>query len=95
MNKGCTGDEKNVEIIFVSCDTTKEEFNEHFAELPFPGLMYGSPAIEKLEELFDVESIPVVPLLSKNGYVVYENVRRMITEKGADCFSELLAKCPS
>ena len=94
-NAGCDETNKNVEIIFASCDNNKEEYDEHFAELPFPGLPYGDPTIEKLEEVFDVENIPVVPLIRKNGTIGNDNVRRLINDSGAKCFQDLLKCDPS
>ncbi len=90
VNKGCTAENKNVEIVFVSCDNTKEEYDDHFTELPFPGIRYGDPVIEKLEECFDVGCIPVVPLIRKDGVIANENVRRIINDKGASCLDELI-----
>ncbi len=89
VNKSCTDETKNVEIIFVSCDTSKEEYDDHLSELPFPGIPFGDPLIEDLEEIFDVENIPVVPLIRKNGSIACENVRRIITEKGSEGYSDL------
>ena len=81
-----------MEIIFVSCDTDKEEFDYHLSELPFPAIPYGDDLIDRLEENFDIDNIPVVTLLRKDGSIGWPNVRRLITEKGIGCYTDLLMK---
>ena len=89
VNKGCTTT-KRVEIVFVSCDNEKEEFQEHLAELGFPAIPYESDKIADLEDDIEVEAIPIVPILSKaKGKVVFENARKLIQDSGFECFNKL------
>ncbi len=90
VNKGCEPKKRNVEIVFVSCDNSVEEHEEHFASMPYPGIPFDDPRIADLEEDLDVESIPIVPLLRKNGTIARDSVRQMIQTQGAKCFPELL-----
>eukprot|EP00826_Nyctotherus_ovalis_P061197 TRINITY_DN8685_c0_g1_i14.p2 TRINITY_DN8685_c0_g1~~TRINITY_DN8685_c0_g1_i14.p2 ORF type:complete len:129 (+),score=33.53 TRINITY_DN8685_c0_g1_i14:102-488(+) len=90
VNEGCEPGKKNVEIVFVSCDNSVEEFNEHIVPMPFPMLPFDSPKIADLEEDLDVESIPIVPLLRKDGTIARESVRQIIQVQGVHCLPELI-----
>lgn len=90
VNEGCKSGEKNVEIVFVSCDNSIKEFKEHIAPMQFPMLPFDSPKIADLEEDLDVESIPIVPLLRKDGTIARESVRQIIQTQGIKCLPELI-----
>ena len=90
VNANCDPNAKNVEIIFVSCNTTLEEHMENIAPMPFPMIPFDDPRIPILEENMDAASIPIVPLIRKNGTVARKNVRVLIQSQGALCFPELL-----
>ena len=90
VNKGCDPKKKNVEVVFVSCDNSEEEYDEHVANMPYPCIPFDDPRIADLEEDLDVESIPIVPLLRKNGTIARDSVRQLIQTQGIKCFPELL-----
>ena len=90
VNKSCEPGKKNVEIVFVSCDNSEDEFEEHFGAMPWPGIPFDDPRIADLEEDLDVESIPIVPLLRKNGTIAKDSVRQDIQKNGIKYFPELL-----
>ncbi len=90
VNKGCDPKHKNVEVVFVSCDNSVEEYEEHVAAMSYPSIPFDDPRIADLEEDLDVESIPIVPLLRKNGTIARDSVRQMIQTQGAKCFPDLL-----
>ena len=92
VNKGCDAKKKNVEVVFVSCDNSEEEYDEHVAEFPWPMIPFDDPRIADLEEDLDVESIPIVPLLKKSGVIAENSVRQIIQTQGAKCFSEIFKK---
>lgn len=88
VNKDCDPKKKNVEIIFVSCDNSEEEFREHVTDFPYPMIPFDDPRILDLIE--DKEAIPIVPLLRKDGSVAKDSVKKLITEKGAKCLEDLI-----
>ena len=90
VNKGCEWKHKNAEVIFVSCDNTEEEFNDHIDGMPYPLIPFGDDRITGLEENLDVESIPVVLILRKNGTIATTDARLLIQNKGAECLPDLL-----
>ena len=90
VNEGCKPNEKNVEIVFVSCDNSIEEFKEHIIPMQFPMIPFNSQKTIDLEEDLDIESIPIVPLLRKDGTIARENVRQMIKTQGVGCLPELI-----
>ncbi len=79
-----------MEIVFVSCDNSEEEFDEHFGVMPFPAIPFDDPRIADLEEDLDVEAIPIVPLLRKNGTIARDSVRQLIAKDGIKCLPELI-----
>eukprot|EP01022_Parablepharisma_sp_SALTPOND_P007721 TRINITY_DN1325_c0_g2_i1.p1 TRINITY_DN1325_c0_g2~~TRINITY_DN1325_c0_g2_i1.p1 ORF type:complete len:269 (+),score=33.56 TRINITY_DN1325_c0_g2_i1:116-922(+) len=88
-NKGSVGT-KTVEIIMVPCEDEEEAFQEHLKEVLWPTIPFGDPRILELQEKFEVDSIPVVMLIRKDGTVGCESVKKMIQTKGAKCVPELL-----
>ena len=91
INKGCLQPKKNVEIIFVTCDNSEEEFLEHFQEMPWPAIPYDDPRVAKLEDELEVDAIPILPILRKDGTIAKDNVRSLIANKGVGCFDELFS----
>ncbi len=90
VNKGCSGLNKRVEIVFVSCDNESHEFSEHFMELGLPAIPFESDKIADLEDSFEVEAIPILPILNKKtGAVAAENVRTLIQDAGTGCYDKL------
>ena len=89
INKDCIGDKKRVEIVFVSCDNSKEEFTSHAKEFAYACIPFDDPKIAELQDALEIETIPVVTLLKKNGAIAKENVRTFIEKKGTGCFEEL------
>ena len=89
VNKGTTGDKRRVEIVLVSCDNTEEEFNTHIKESPFPIIPFDEPKIGELQDALEIDTIPVVTLLRKDGTIAKENIRQIIQTKGPTCFEEI------
>jgi len=55
---------KKLEIIFVSRDNTKEEFDGYFGTMPWLALPYGSESVvNELSSLYEVEGIPTLVIL--------------------------------
>ena len=78
---------KNFEIIFVSSDKDEAQFNEYFAEMPWVALPYSERnRKEQLSGVFQVEGIPTLVILDKNGNVIRKDGRSAVASdpEGAD-----------
>ena len=51
---------KDMEIVFVSWDREKEQFDEYYQEMPWATFPFKDPRIEKLVRLFELEGIPAL-----------------------------------
>ncbi len=50
----------NMNIVFVSWDREKEQFDEYYQEMPWATFPFKDPRIEKLVSLFELEGIPAL-----------------------------------
>ena len=89
VNAGTIGDSKRVEIVYVSCDNTIEEFKKHSSEFIFPVIPFDDPIIAELQDALQIETIPVVTLLRKDGTIAKENIRQIIQTKNTGCFEDI------
>ena len=89
VNKGCIGDKKRVEIVFISCDNSIEEYKSHASEFPYACISFDDPKIVDLQDALEIENIPVVTLLRKDGTIAKENIRQIIQTKGINCFDDI------
>lgn len=83
-------EEKLLEIIFVSRDKNKEEFEEVYKEMPWLAFPFGDSRIKKLTEAHDVKGIPILIVLKKNGEAITINGKRDIMTEGYDVFQKWL-----
>ena len=91
INKGRSLGNRKVEIIFVSCDNSPDEYQDHLSALPFPAIPFESSKIADLEEDLDVDSIPIVPLVAKEGVILQDSVRMLIQKETPDfCLNEMI-----
>jgi len=58
---------KQIEILFVSSDQEEHQFREYFDTMPWTAIPFRDPIIEKLGEKFQVEGIPTLAIVSKDG----------------------------
>jgi len=65
----------DLEIIFVSCDNEKSEFDEYFSEMPWLTLPFKDPRCDALSERFEIEGIPCLVILDLD--------RKVVTKEGA------------
>jgi len=66
-----------------------EEYKEHAADFPYVCIPYEDPVISSLQDALEIDAIPVVTLLKKNGTIAKGNVRGEINTKGVGCLNEL------
>ncbi|CAI2383307.1 unnamed protein product [Moneuplotes crassus] len=76
---------KKFEIIYVSADRDQEQFNEHFAKMPWVAIPFDdTERIERLEDLCEPEMIPKLCFLTRNASEVTVDNAREIIEKAED-----------
>jgi nucleoredoxin len=67
---------KNFEVVFVSSDSSQEQFDEYFAEMPWLALPYAERERKgELSSEFSVSGIPMLLLFSPDGEL-YESAGR-------------------
>jgi len=84
----------SLEIVFVSSDSTMEEFEDYHKEMAFPALPYGRRDLkENLSEKFGVEGIPtLVAINPQTGELMYSeeedsvDFRSLVMEHGGSAF---------
>eukprot|EP00798_Chlamydomonas_sp_ICE-L_P011141 gene11141-18759_t len=75
------------EIIFVSSDKSKSEFDRYYAEMPWTAVPFTSSAVRsKLGKTFGLQGIPTLVIVSPEGKVVSGNARIAVAKKGASGF---------
>ena len=91
MNKGCDESNRKVEVIMVSCDNSEEEFKEHLKEVSWPAIAFESKQSIELEDMYEVEAIPILLLVRKDdGQVVNDNVRAIVLEGTENAYTTLI-----
>merc|ERR1712159_365782 len=74
--------EKNIEVIFVSCDQEESDFKEYYGTMPWLALPFQDQRIEKLEQKFKVNSIPRLVIVGKDEKILQEKgVWDVLTEE--------------
>ena len=82
----CKDKKKSFEIVFVSSDRSEDEFKEYFEEMPWCALSFKERTLKNtLSELYDVEGIPTLVLLTGNGELISKDGRSAIGG-GVDAF---------
>jgi nucleoredoxin len=80
-------DHEDFEIVFISSDRNQEAFDGYYAEMPWVALPYSlRDAKSELSDKFEVQGIPTLTLLDKNGEVLHKNGRSQVAEYGAKAF---------
>lgn len=84
-------EEKVLEIIYISKDKTKEDFDEFIKEMPWLCMEFGFKNIKRLIEIHEVKGIPLLAPLRKSGsigtIVTYEG-KKDVYELGEDAFQK-------
>ena len=82
--------EKNLEIVFVTCDQSQEQFNGYFSEMPWLAVPFGDQRCDLLSDMFECKSIPYLVILRPDGSVVTKNARNEVGQSGIECFNTWL-----
>jgi nucleoredoxin len=69
-------EDKILEIILVSRDKNKEDFEKLYNDMPWHSLPCKDGRIKKLIESYEIKGIPVLALLNKKGEIAFSDGRR-------------------
>lgn len=61
------------EVVFVSCDSSKQAFDKYYAEMPWLALPWGDPRIDSLCNRFGVNTVPRLVILRADGTILEKN----------------------
>ena len=68
-----------MEIIFVSSDRVEETFKDYFSMMGFKGVQYDDDR-DGIKQYHGVKGIPVLPLFSKSGVKLSDNLRTEVMQ---------------
>ena len=90
LYKKWNANDKKIEVVFVSFDNDKSQFEEYFGEMPWTALPFGDDRIQKLGDKFGVEGIPSLCIVSKDGKetCLSDNGREDVQLKGEKAIEE-------
>jgi nucleoredoxin len=71
---------KSIEIIFVSSDKDESQFQEYYEEMPWARLLFQDPRIAELKELCEVDGIPSLATISKEGKILNKDARGLAAD---------------
>lgn len=61
--------EKQFEIVLVTRDQNKEEFDNYFNKMPWLALPWDDPRINIFIDKYNIKTFPVLAILKKNGEI--------------------------
>ena len=82
--------EKKLEIILVSRDQNKDDFEEYYAQMPWLAIPFNDDRIPTLAEKYNIKGIPILLVLKKNGDVVTKAGKMDVTNEGSGAFDKWL-----
>jgi len=86
LYKECKEKKKKIEIVFVSSDRNEDAFKEYFEEMPWYALSFKERTLKtNLSELYEVQGIPSLILLTGKGDLITKEGRAAIGA-GVDAF---------
>ncbi|KAF3431258.1 hypothetical protein FNV43_RR25988 [Rhamnella rubrinervis] len=77
---------EDFEVVFVSSDLERQNFVEHFSQMPWYCLPYEDTRITYLNWYFYIEELPTVVVIGNHGETVTTEGVEMISVHGADAF---------
>ena len=72
-------DENLLEIVFLSLDRSKAEFEDYYSLMPWCALRHGDPIISKLGSKFGTQGIPHLVILDPSGNIIDQNARGSVS----------------
>ncbi|KAL6652056.1 hypothetical protein ACP70R_010981 [Stipagrostis hirtigluma subsp. patula] len=76
----------NFEVIFISIDRDKEEFQASMSAMPWYAIPYSDTARQELTRIFAIKGIPALLILGPDGKVLKTDGRTTISTYGAMAF---------
>ncbi|KAF8407366.1 hypothetical protein HHK36_006494 [Tetracentron sinense] len=77
---------REFEIIFISTDRNREEFDFNTSTMSWLSIPYESKTRQDLCRIFDIKGLPALVLLGPDGKILTTNGRAMISSYGAKAF---------
>lgn len=79
---------KEFEVVFVSADRSKSQFEEYFAQMPWLAVPFEDASLQRrLSERFGVQGIPRLVILGPDGAVVAHDARAAVmADRAGDGF---------
>jgi len=84
--------EKQIEIIFISCDTEFDQYKEYYHEMPWLSLPYGDTRNDALSEEYECEGIPYLVILNSDGSLVTKTGTEDVGSSGESAIKKWLGK---
>ena len=87
--------QKQIEIIFNSCDQDLKGFNDYFSTMAWIATPFESESKTKIEEACGINSIPQLIIFDNKGHIIDDNGRRTVESEGENAINiwkEKLAK---
>ena len=63
-------EDKVLEIILISRDRNKDDFDAFYSSMPWLSLPYGDSRVKKLIDAHDIKGIPQLVLLNRKGEII-------------------------
>lgn len=82
--------EKQLEIILVSRDQNKDDFEDYFTQMPWLAIPFGDDRIVNLAEKYNIKGIPILLVLKKNGEIATKTGKMDVSNEGSAAFDKWL-----
>jgi len=90
--KKVNANEKQIEIIFISCDREEIQYKKYFSEMPWLTLPYQDVRIEALSEEYGCKGIPYLVILKSDGTLVTKTGKNEVGTSGEAAIKNWLGK---
>ena len=82
--------QKRLEIVWLSRDRSQGDFDDIRKQVPWTAVPYNPDRIASILERFDIEVIPKLYLLNRDGSIAHTECRQDIVSKGPDAINDWL-----
>lgn len=83
--------EKQLEIILVSRDQSKDDFEDYYSQMPWLAIPFSDERIPSLAEKYGIKGIPILLVLKRNGEVATKTGKMDVTNEGNAAFEKWLS----
>jgi len=89
----CNEHQRILEIVFVSCDISHEDFRQYYSEMPWAAVPYEEKALRDiLVRHYEVDGLPYLVLIDHKGSLLSNHCRSDLLTKSLEecleCWSE-------